>query len=137
VASPAIRAAEGSCRIDLVWISCVWLAAGLLLLPFQDAPFIDDWVYGWSVERLLNGGDLRVLDHSTSLNVIQIGWGALFCIPFGFSFSALRVSTWVAGLLGAVGHVPDTARSGRQSRSGATRHSLPRRLPDLLPSGFP
>jgi hypothetical protein len=102
VATVAGRA-EGSYRIDLLLVSLVWLSEALLLQPFQNTPFIDDWVYAWSVERLLNGGDLRVLDHSTSLNVIQILWGALFCVPAGFSFTALRVSTWVAGLLGLWG----------------------------------
>ena len=87
-------------RIDLSLVSLVWLLAALLLQPFQNTPFVDDWVYAWPVERLLNGGDLRVLDHSTSLNAVQIAWGVLFCLPFGFSFTALRVSTWVVGLLG-------------------------------------
>ncbi|MBK8768341.1 MAG: glycosyltransferase family 39 protein [Burkholderiaceae bacterium] len=32
----------------------------------------------------------------------QAYWGALFCIPFGFSFTALRFSTLVLGLLGAL-----------------------------------
>jgi Dolichyl-phosphate-mannose-protein mannosyltransferase len=49
---------------------------------------------------LLNGGGLRILDYSTSPNVIQILWGALFCLPFGFSFTAIRLSTWVAALFG-------------------------------------
>jgi 4-amino-4-deoxy-L-arabinose transferase-like glycosyltransferase len=80
-----------------------WLAAGLLLRPFQNTPFIDDWVYAWPVERLLKGGDLRVLDYSTSLNAVQVLWGALFCLPFGFSFTALRVATWAMGLLGLWG----------------------------------
>src|SRR5215467_14824760 len=29
--------------------------------------------------------------------------GALFCLPFGFSFTALRVSTWVLAVAGAIG----------------------------------
>ena len=28
-----------------------------------NTPFIDDWVYAWPVERLLNGGALRLLDY--------------------------------------------------------------------------
>ena len=40
----------------------------------------------------------------TSVNLlVQIGWGALFCLPFGFSFTALRISTLAAGLLGLWG----------------------------------
>jgi hypothetical protein len=80
-----------------------WLGAALVVRPFQNTPFIDDWVYAWSVERLLRGGDLRVLDYSGSLNPVQVVWGVLFCLPFGFSFTALRVATWVVGLLGLWG----------------------------------
>jgi Dolichyl-phosphate-mannose-protein mannosyltransferase len=75
----------------------------LLLRPLQDAPFVDDWTYAWSVERLLQTGELRILDWSVSLNPVHVLWGALFCIPFGFSFTVLRLSTWVASLLGLVG----------------------------------
>jgi Dolichyl-phosphate-mannose-protein mannosyltransferase len=83
----------------------VLMSAGPLvaLRPLQDAPFIDDWTYAWSVEHLLRTGRLKILDWSVSLNVAQVLWGALFCIPFGFSFTALRVSTWVASLLGLLG----------------------------------
>jgi hypothetical protein len=84
-------------------LAVAWLAAALLLRPFQNTPFIDDWVYAWPVERLLEGGDLRVLDYSSSLNAVQVLWGALFCLPFGFSFTALRIATWVMGLLGLWG----------------------------------
>ncbi len=30
-------------------------------------------------------------------------WGSLFCIPFGFSFTALRFSTLTLGLIGILG----------------------------------
>lgn len=75
----------------------------VLLRPLQDTPFIDDWTYAWSVEHLLRTGRLKILDWSVSVNVVHVLWGALFCVPFGFSFTALRVSTWVASLLGLVG----------------------------------
>lgn len=75
----------------------------LLLRPFQDTPFIDDWVYGWSVQRLVDGHGLAVLDWSSHPDFAHVLWGALFCLPFGFSFTALRVSTWVAALLGLCG----------------------------------
>lgn len=63
-----------------------------------ECPFIDDWTYAWSVEHLLRAGELRFLDWSVSQNVAQVLWGALFCAPFGFSFTALRLSTWAASL---------------------------------------
>ncbi len=67
----------------------------MLLRPFQNTPFVDDWVYGWSVEHLLLTGELRILDNASSVNPVQVLWGALFCLPTGFSFTMLRVSTWV------------------------------------------
>jgi hypothetical protein len=102
-AAVAARRAEDPHSLDLLCISLAWLAAGLLVRPFQNTPFIDDWVYAWPVERLLSGGDLRVLDYSGSLNPVQAIWGALFCVPFGFSFAALRVATWLVGMFGLWG----------------------------------
>jgi hypothetical protein len=75
----------------------------LVLCPLQNVPFVDDWTYAWSVEQLLMAKQLRILDWSTSLNVIHVLWGGLFCLPFGFSFTALRFSTWVASVLTLVG----------------------------------
>jgi hypothetical protein len=75
----------------------------VVLRPLQDVPFVDDWVYAWAVEHLLRTGRLKILDWSVSQNVGQVLWGALFCAPFGFSFTALRFSTWVASLLGLLG----------------------------------
>ncbi len=66
----------------------------LTLRPLQNVPFIDDWVYAWSVEELLRSGRLLFLESSTSINVTQVLWGALFCLPGGFSFTALRASTY-------------------------------------------
>jgi hypothetical protein len=71
----------------------------IALRPLQNTPFIDDWTYAWSVEHLLKTGQVRILDWSVSLNVVHVLWGALFSLPFGFSFIALRFSTWVASLL--------------------------------------
>ncbi|HKA56405.1 MAG TPA: glycosyltransferase family 39 protein [Candidatus Binatia bacterium] len=82
------------------WRDCLCITLGealvvLVLRPFQNTPFIDDWTYGWSVEWLLRHAELRILEWSSHLNVVQVLWGALFCLPAGFSFTALRVSTWV------------------------------------------
>ena len=75
----------------------------IALRPLQNTPFIDDWTYAWSVEHLLKTGEVRVLDWSNNLNVVHVLWGALFSMPFGFSFSALRFSTWAASLLALLG----------------------------------
>lgn len=85
---------------DLLLISAIFALPMLLLEPLQNVPMNDDWTYAWPVQNLLDTGTLRILDWSTSINVAQILWGALFCLPFGFSFGALRLSTWAISLLG-------------------------------------
>jgi hypothetical protein len=80
----------------------VYCFAAILIQPFANFPFHDDWTYAWSVEHLLKTGELRVLDWSAHYPFAQILWGTLFCLPYGFSFSALRLSTVVLAWLGAL-----------------------------------
>jgi dolichyl-phosphate-mannose-protein mannosyltransferase len=70
-------------------------ALPLALCPLQNLPFVDDWTYAFSVEHLLQHREIRLLDWASNWNVVHVLWGALFCLPFGFSFTALRASTWV------------------------------------------
>jgi hypothetical protein len=90
----------------------------LLIYPLSNLPFHDDWTYAWSVEHLLQTGQLQILDWSVHYPLTQILWGALFCLPFGFSFSALRLSTVVLAWLGALalyGTLREFGRSQRES----------------------
>lgn len=104
-AAPATSRSRRTPRASVARLAdCLWivLCGGLVavaLWPFQDTPFIDDWVYAWSVEHLLAGDGLRILDWSSQPNFAHVLWGALFCLLLGFSFVVLRVSTWVAALL--------------------------------------
>src|SRR5262245_1492752 len=77
----------------------LYFSAAILVRPFADLPFHDDWTYAWSVEHLLKTGELQILDWSVHYPLTQILWGALFCLPYGFSFSALRVSTVILAWL--------------------------------------
>ena len=88
---------------DLALVILMSVVPLVVLRPLQNAPFIDDWTYAWSVEHLLRTGEVKMLDWAVSQNVAQVLWGALFCAPFGFSFTALRLSTWVASLGGLLG----------------------------------
>jgi len=83
---------------DCLGIVLVGVSVSLLLRPFQNAPFIDDFTYAWPVEELLRHGRLGHPEAAQGVVVSQTLWGALFCLPFGFSFTALRVSTWVLAL---------------------------------------
>ncbi len=76
-------------------------AAGWLLVgPRANVPVIDDWVYAWSVQHLVDTGRLQVLDFSAFYPITQILWGALFVRLAGFSFGVLRLSTLVLSALG-------------------------------------
>jgi Dolichyl-phosphate-mannose-protein mannosyltransferase len=117
----------GSHSFRVAWLKQV-LAAGvlallfyfpaLLIYPLSNLPFHDDWTYAWSVEHLLQTGQLQILDWSVHYPLTQILWGALFCLPFGFSFSALRLSTVVLawfGTLALYGTLREFGRSQHES----------------------
>jgi len=96
------RASARQTRRDCLAIALAATLPLLLLAPLRDTPFIDDWTYAWSVENLLRGGGLARLDWSVHANAFQVLWGALFCLPGGLSFIALRASTWALGTSGLI-----------------------------------
>jgi hypothetical protein len=102
-APEALTAVQATTRLDTLRdcavIAVVALLIAVALRPFQDTPFIDDWVYSWPVQHLLNAREFLFPEYLGNPIVAQVLWGALFCVPFGFSLSALRVSTWVLGTL--------------------------------------
>jgi 4-amino-4-deoxy-L-arabinose transferase-like glycosyltransferase len=79
---------------------------GLLMLlivnPVGNFPLNDDWVYSRTVSYLVNNGFYYSPDYYTAIFAAQAIWGALFCLPFGFSFTALRISVFVLGLLAVI-----------------------------------
>jgi hypothetical protein len=94
---------SGESRRDCAIIALAAALVTLTVWPFQNTPFIDDWVYAWSVENLLQDGRLLVPEYSNNVNIAQVVWGWLFCLPFGFSFIALRMSTWVLAVVSLCG----------------------------------
>jgi len=70
--------------------------------PRGDFPLNDDWSFGMDVKRLVEQGNLALGRWTAMTLVAQVGWGALFTWPFGFSFTALRLSTLVLGLAGVL-----------------------------------
>ena len=85
---------EGREGFDCAAIAAASALPLFLIAPFRDHPFVDDWAYAWSVRHLLETGRLAQLEYSSALFAHTL-WGALFCLPFGFSFVALQLSTWV------------------------------------------
>lgn len=78
----------------------IWLCMALLVDPIGDFPLGDDWSYGRVVKTLVETGSFQYTDWVSMPLFAQAIWGALFCLPFGFSFTALRISTLVLGLVG-------------------------------------
>jgi len=83
-------------------ITVVWAVLVALAGPVGDFPLNDDWAYGWTVKTLLDTGSFQLSDWTATNLLPQALWGALFSLPFGFSFTALRLSTLVLGLVGVL-----------------------------------
>jgi hypothetical protein len=75
---------------------------GLVLRPFQPTPFIDDWSYAFPVQQLIETGQLRIPEYSNPSLVLML-YGVAWCLPFGFSFVTLGISTWTLWIALQVG----------------------------------
>ena len=80
----------------LLFIGLCWIIAIILVNPIGEFPSVDDWSYVSAVRVLVERGEIKFSD-STATNLIsQVFWGAFFALPFGVSYTALRISTLVA-----------------------------------------
>ncbi len=86
----------------LILIIQVWAVALVLINPLGNFPIADDWAYLPSVKALVEHGQL-VYSNWTAPNLVsQIAWGALFALPFGTSYTVLRLSTELLAVAAAV-----------------------------------
>lgn len=90
--------ARGICLVILIW-----LASLLAVHPLGNFPLNDDWSFGQAVKILMEKHDFRPSGWTAMPLITNVLWGGLFCLPSGFSFTALRVSTLVAALAGMLG----------------------------------
>ncbi len=74
-----------------------------LVNPVGDFPLNDDFAYGLTVKALSRDRRLSSTPVPWAPIVTNVLWGTLFCLPGGFSFTALRVSTLVLSWLGVIG----------------------------------
>jgi Tfp pilus assembly protein PilF/4-amino-4-deoxy-L-arabinose transferase-like glycosyltransferase len=92
-------------KIDLRNIS-ILLILGLIMLlivnPIGNFPLGDDFVYAQPVLSLLKNGTYKITNVYSAIVIAQVLWGTLFCVPFGFSFTALRISVIVLGFAGTI-----------------------------------
>jgi hypothetical protein len=83
-------------------LCAAWIASSVAINPIGNFPLNDDWAFGIVVEGLVREGEIY-FNYSQAMTLIgQVFWGALFCLPAGFSYSALRISTLALGLLGVL-----------------------------------
>ncbi len=87
---------------DLLGISLVWLISIFIVNPLGNFPLNDDWSFGTTVRRLVETWSFRPLGWADMPLLTNTLWGSLFCLPFGFSFTALRISTLTASLIGVL-----------------------------------
>lgn len=91
-------AALGICLVILIW-----LASLFAVHPLGNFPLNDDWSFGQAVKILIEKHDFRPSGWTAMPLITNVLWGGLFCLPSGFSFTALRISTLVAALAGMLG----------------------------------
>ncbi|WP_158543436.1 GtrA family protein [Dyella solisilvae] len=82
---------------------CTWTILASVVHPLGNFALNDDWSYARSVQVLLEQHRVYMDGWTTATFYFQALLGALFCLPTGFSFSALRVSTIVMGGFGIIG----------------------------------
>jgi len=69
------------------------VAAFLIVNPFAQMPFDDDWSYAFVVRRLLDTGHFHYNGWGAPVLLTHVLWGAIFARVFGYSFVVLRFST--------------------------------------------
>ena len=88
---------------DLLALTALWCLAIIVVNPIGNFPLNDDWAYGLTVKFLREHGDFRPAGWMCMTFLSQALWGGLFCLPSGFSFTALRFSTLTLSWIGVVG----------------------------------
>lgn len=88
---------------DLLILTTLWLLSLAVIDPRGDFPINDDWAFGASVKALVEHGEFHQASWASMPLLTNVLWGALFCLPAGFSFTALRISTLVLAWLGVLG----------------------------------
>lgn len=90
-------------RRAILGITLLWAFAILLIRPTGNFPLNDDWSWALAVDAVVTHHTWHLTDFTGMPLATQIVWGAIFCLPGGFSFVALRLSTLVLGWAGLVG----------------------------------
>jgi len=85
-------------RFAVVLIASGWVALAAIINPIGEMILNDDGAYAYAVKSVLETGSLKLSAWGSPNLFSQVYWGALFCLPFGFSYTALRLSTLTIAL---------------------------------------
>lgn len=77
----------------------IWIVTISIVNPIGNFPLNDDWSFALTVKHLLDHGYFRPTDWASMTQLTNTLWGSLFCLPLGFSFTTLRISTLTIALL--------------------------------------
>ncbi|MCP5055838.1 MAG: glycosyltransferase family 39 protein [bacterium] len=80
----------------------LWWLPALVIGIAGEFPISDDWSYAHTVQLLLETGRFERPAWTWAPSLTNVGLGAAFSWPGGFSFAALRLSTLFAGWLGVL-----------------------------------
>ncbi|HWY32772.1 MAG TPA: glycosyltransferase family 39 protein, partial [Candidatus Acidoferrum sp.] len=81
----------------------IWSVGVVIVNPIGDFPLNDDWSFGLAVQYFMQRGSFHPTGWTAMTLLTNVIWGSLFCLPQGFSFTALRFSTLAASWLGVLG----------------------------------
>jgi 4-amino-4-deoxy-L-arabinose transferase-like glycosyltransferase len=85
-------------RFAVLLIVFGWIAVAAIINPIGEMVINDDGAYAYAVRSVLETGSLKLSGWGSPNLFSQVYWGALFCLPFGFSYTALRLSTLTLAL---------------------------------------
>lgn len=88
--------------LDIAFLLVIYVLSVVIVNPLGNFPLLDDWSYARAVQGLVERGDWRPTGWTGMSLITQSLWGAIFCVPAGFSFNALRFSTLTLAIVAII-----------------------------------
>ena len=87
---------------NIALIVAIYIVLVLVINPIGEFPLNDDWSYSKTAFTLHETGKMDSVGRSGTTLIFHVFWGNIFLNIFGPTFTALRISTIILSLLGAV-----------------------------------
>jgi hypothetical protein len=112
-----------------VLLGLIWIYMILLANPIGNFPLNDDWAYAYTVQHLLQHGELRFFRLDGYYLFGQVLWGTLFCLPFGFSLPLYGSPPRFSGLWAYWQHTEFCGNLKRLAFNLQNNYEIDRRYP--------